>query len=244
MRLRLSMTMRTIRRCAAAAAVLALQMPSAGAWEFAHGNRDNSGFANVATAPARGGSVSVPGLGRFAPGAGPVIAPDGTVYLGTTQGKLIALHADGSPFWSRDITPGQSIVASPAISSDGSVYVIGTRTVRDNRVDPPATITTSTLHQFTSSGGWVNQIAFPEHGPSGPAAFAPPGIWRSGGAEAIMVPAVYRNPVTGGHSVRLIAFSLSGQVLDDNVVINITPQTYGGSCRPGWVDASCLVPLV
>ena len=57
------------------------------------------------TAPAGKGSVSVPGLGYFYPGAGPVIAPDGTVYLGTRQGKLIALHADGKPFWSRDITP-------------------------------------------------------------------------------------------------------------------------------------------
>ena len=229
----------------AVAAVLCLTLAAApaSAWEFAHGDRDNSGFANVVTAPAGKGSVSVPGLGDFSPGAGPVVAPDGTVYLGTTQGKLIALRADGKPFWNREITRGESIVASPAIASDGSVYVIGVKTVRDNRVDPPVTTVTSTLHHFTSSGGWVNQIAFPAHGDSGPAAFGPPNIWRSGAAEAIMVPALYRNKVTGGHSVRLIAFSLSGQVLDDKVVINITPQTYGGSGRPGWVDASCLIPI-
>jgi hypothetical protein len=239
MQLRLSSIM-----IAVVAAALALQVPSAGAWEFAHGDRDNGGFANVATAPAGKGSVSVPGLGQFSPGAGPVIAPDGTVYLGTVQGKLIALHADGSPFWSRDITPGQSIVASPAISSDGSVYVIGVRTVRDNRVDPPVTTVTSTLHHFNNTGAWLNQIAFPAHGESGPAAFGPPNIWRSGSAEAVMVPTLYRNSVTGGHSVRLVAFSLSGQVLDDKVVINITPQTVGGSGRPTWVDASCLVPVI
>ena len=233
---------RSIGACIAIA--IGLAASPAQAWEFAHGNRDNSGFANVVTAPAGKGSVSVPGLGRFSPGAGPVVAPDGTVYLGTTEGKLIALHADGKPFWSRDISPGQSIVASPAISSDGSIYVIGVQTVRDHRVDPPVTTVTSTLHHFNNTGAWLNQIAFPAHGESGPAAFGPPNIWRSGSAEAIMVPALYRNKVTGGHSVRLIAFSLTGQVLDDKVVINITPQTFGGSGRPSWVDASCLVPVL
>jgi hypothetical protein len=233
---------RSIGACIAIAIGLAASPGQA--WEFAHGNRDNSGFANVVTAPAGKGSVSVPGLGRFSPGAGPVVAPDGTVYLGTIGGKLIALHADGKAFWSRDITPGQSIVASPAISSDGSIYVIGTRTVRDHRVDPPVTTVTSTLHHFNNTGAWLNQIAFPAHGEPGPAAFGPPNIWRSGNAEAIMVPTLYRNKVTGGHSVRLIAFSPTGQMLDDKVVVNITPQTVGGSGRPTWVDASCLVPVI
>jgi hypothetical protein len=232
----------TIALCAAGA--IALASTPASAWEFAHGNRDNSGFANVVTAPAGKGSVSVPGLGRFSPGAGPVIAPDGTVYLGTTEGKLIALHADGSAFWSRDIAPGQTIVASPAISSDGSIYVIGVRVVRDNGPDAAVTTASSTLHHFNNTGAWLNQIAFPQHGELGPAAFGPPNIWRSGSAEAIMVPALYRNKVTGGHSIRLIAFSLTGQVLDDEVVMNITPQTVGGSGRPGWVDASCLIPVL
>lgn len=235
-----------VRLIVASAAMIALTVSatSARAWEFAHGDRDNSGFANVVTAPAKKAPITVPGLGRFALGAGPVVAPDGTVYLGTIQGKLIALHADGKPFWTRDISRGQSIVASPAISSDGSIYVIGVRTVRDNRVDPPVTTVTSTLHHFNNSGAWLNQIAFPEHEESGPAAFGPPNIWRSGSAEAIMVPTVYRHKYGGGHTLRLIAFSLTGQVLDDKVVISITPQVLGGSGRPGWVDASCLVPLV
>jgi outer membrane protein assembly factor BamB len=84
-------------------------------WERAHADGANSGFAGVATAPAGRGSVSVPGLGTFAPGAGPVIAPDGTVYLGNEQGKLMSFKPDGTRGWSRDIAPGQSIVASPVI---------------------------------------------------------------------------------------------------------------------------------
>ena len=234
--------MRWIALCAAGAMTLA-STPAA-AWEFAHGNRDNSGFANVNTAPAGKGSVSVPNLGHFSAGSGPVIAPDGTVYLGTIEGTLIALHADGKAFWSRDITRGEGIVASPAISSDGSIYVIGVKTVRDNRVDPPVTTVTSTLHIFNNTGAWLAQIPFPAHGESGPAAFGPPNIWRSGSAEAIMVPTRYQNKVTGGYSVRLIAFSLSGQVLDDKVVSNITFQVTGGSGRPFWQDASCLVPVL
>ena len=227
---------RLIALCAAGA--VALASTPASAWEFAHGNRDNSGFANAVTAPAGKGSVSVPGLGKFAPGAGPVVALDGTVYVGTIEGKLVALHADGSPFWSRDITPGQSIVASPAISSDGSIYVIGVGIERENR--PDARVASATLHHFNNTGAWLGQIAFPQHGEVGPAAFSPPNIWRSGGAEAIMIPAVYRNKVTGGYSVRLIAFSLTGQVLDDKVVKNITPQSFGGTGKPDWQVWSCV----
>ena len=66
--------------------------PAIGAWERFHGDAANRGFADVDTKPAGAGSLSVPGLGTFTPGAGPVIAPDGTVYLGTQEGKLIALQ--------------------------------------------------------------------------------------------------------------------------------------------------------
>jgi hypothetical protein len=216
--------MRSIGACVAIAIGLAAW--PAQAWESAHGDRDNSGFANVTTAPAGKGSVSVPGLGTFAPGAGPVIAPDGTVYLGTTQGKLIALHADGKPFWSREITRGQSIVASPAIASDGSVYVIGVERIRDNRVKPPKETYTSTLHRFTSSGGWLAQIPFPEHQGRGPAALAPPNIWRSGGVEAIMVPVAYQS--RHGRTTHLFALSLEGDILDETTVHGFAFGVLGG----------------
>ena len=66
------------------------------AWEHAHGDDANNSFLDVATAPAKEPAIIVKGLGTFAPGAGPVIGRDGMVYLGTLEGKLIALHADGS----------------------------------------------------------------------------------------------------------------------------------------------------
>jgi hypothetical protein len=223
-----------LSHCCLAIAITLACGNAAVAWEFAHGDRDNAGFANVATVPAGKGSVTVPGLGAFVPGAGPVIAPDGTVYLGTTQGKLIALHADGKPFWSRDITPGQTIVASPAIASDGSIYVIGVETIRDNRVNPPKVTVTSTLHRFNSTGAWLAQIPFPGHGGIGPAAVAPPNIGRFGGIEAIFVPTLYANRLRGKPMVRLVAFDLNGLVLDDVVMLGFAPDITGGSGIGDW----------
>jgi outer membrane protein assembly factor BamB len=51
----------------------------------------------------------------------PAIAPDGTIYVGSTDNKLYALKADGTVKWT--YLTGDQIVASPAIGSDGTVYV-------------------------------------------------------------------------------------------------------------------------
>jgi hypothetical protein len=203
------------------------------AWNSAHSVASNTGYADVATAPATKVPVTVPDLGTFAAGAGPVVAPDGTVYLGNQQGKLIALHADGSAAWSRDITPGHAITASPLVAPNGWIYVIGTMTVTDHRVNPPARVTKSVLNAFVPGGGWVGQFPFPEHDGPG-AAYGPLNLWRSGGNDALMVTATYRNRVTGGYEIRLIAFGLSGQVIGDQKVTTVV-QTVSGS-------ADCVFP--
>lgn len=229
---------RRIASVAFGAGLLLSLLPGTGwCWETAHGPPDSTGFVDVATMPAGKGSVSVPGLGTFWPGAGPAIAPDGTVYLGTTQGTVIALHPDGKAFWSRDVTPGEAIIASPAVGSDGSVYVIGVK-ASDNR----DVAHTSTLHRFTGSGGWVAQMPFPDHGQLGPLAIAPPNIGRFGGAEAIIVPVLYPHKYSGGHVVRLIAFSTDGRVLDDKAIYSITPPVGGGAGWETWEFAFCFFP--
>jgi hypothetical protein len=210
-------------------------------WERFHADGANRGFVNVATAPAGRGSRSFPGLGTFAIGAGPVVAPDGTVYLGTEQGKLLARHADGTPFWSRDLPKGQAIVSSPVVGADGSVYVVGTKTVRDHRVDPPKTIFSSTLHKFTSSGGWISQIPLPEHRGSGGATSAPPNIVSIGGQEIVLVPAVYES---SGIDVRLIGASTAGAVVLDQFVTQEQVSYTAGAGAAGLADFECLTPII
>ncbi|HKP22471.1 MAG TPA: PQQ-binding-like beta-propeller repeat protein, partial [Dongiaceae bacterium] len=90
----------------------------AAAWQTAHGDPDNSSAADVRTARAVAPRATV-SLGEIAPGAGPVIAPDGTVYVGNMDGTLMAFRPDGTPLWSRDIGGYESIVSSPVLGSDG-----------------------------------------------------------------------------------------------------------------------------
>jgi hypothetical protein len=224
---------------ALAGILLAVAFPAGAAWERAHGDGANTGFADVITAPAGKGSRTVPGLGTFAPGAGPVIAPDGTVYIGARQGKLIALRPDGSPFWSRDITRLQEILASPAVGADGSIYVVGVKTVREHFGGKTVTRSESMLHKFTPSGGWVQQIPFPQHGGRGFTS-APPNIWRSGGVEVVMVPAHYKDPNTPSSQLRLVAFSTDGAILADQRVTSFSQTVTGGSGWPSWYLGACL----
>jgi len=55
----------------------------------------------------------------------PVVAPDGTVYAKRKNGWLYALHPNGTLKWSNRIDTAS--YASPAIGSDGTVYVVGNR---------------------------------------------------------------------------------------------------------------------
>lgn len=183
------------------------------AWEHPHGDSANRSFADVETAPAGGGSVSVPGLGSFAPGSGPVIAPDGTVYLGTSEGRLIALRANGSELWAAQLPRLQGIVSSPVVGGDGSIYIVGVSLpVRDHREGRTVVVYRAWLHKFTPSGERLWDIPFPDERntpvPSyGPRLTGPPNVWRSGGEEYVMVPAVYRNY---GREVYVIAFPAQG----------------------------------
>jgi len=61
--------------------------------------------------------------------ASPAVSEEGIVYVGSQDGKLCALGQDGSKLWSFETDgPGElsgSIMASPAIGTDGSIYVVG-----------------------------------------------------------------------------------------------------------------------
>jgi hypothetical protein len=221
-------------------ALIAMALPAA-AWERPHGDGANLNFENVATAKAGSlGSKTVSGLGTFAPGAGPVIAADGTVYLGNKEGEVIALRADGTPYWRRKISGGQHIVASPVIGADGTVYVLGTSHATDHRVDPPVVVYDSALHRFTASGGYLGASPLPQHEHGG-AAVSPPNIWRYQGKEMVIVPASYRH---GNIDVRMIAFDPNGAVVADQIVTTIVPQLFGGNGKPAWMNVVCGLTII
>ena len=50
----------------------------------------------------------------------PAIAPDGTIYFGTFDGKLWAVNPDGSRKWV--FKAGREIKSSPAVGADGTIY--------------------------------------------------------------------------------------------------------------------------
>lgn len=60
-----------------------------------------------------------PELGRFE--CPPAIGMDGTIYLGSTDGKLYAVNPDGTPKW--EFATDAVIYASPIIDEDGTIYI-------------------------------------------------------------------------------------------------------------------------
>jgi hypothetical protein len=217
-----------------AAAILALAAPAL-AWQTAHGAPDNTGTVNVRTARAATPIATNAALGDIAPGAGPVIAPDGTLYLGNMQGTLMSFRPDGAPAWTRDIGGFQSILTSPAIGSDGSIYVIGSAFVRDNTTSPATQKRITELHKFTAGGGWLWHRPFPGTDLSGVLP-ASPNILQLGGSDVVIVPS------GGTYAARLTAFSGdSGAILAHHTVTNRPPSISGGA---SWEDVMCAVVQV
>lgn len=59
--------------------------------------------------------------GAFVGTASPVVAADGTIYVGNSAGTLFAVRADGSLAWQRAV--GGAIEGAPAIAADGAIWV-------------------------------------------------------------------------------------------------------------------------
>jgi hypothetical protein len=216
----------------------AVASSSASAWERPHADGPNSGYAEVQTLPAAA-PITVAGIGTFAPGAGPVIALNGTVYLANQQGQVMSFQPDGTRGWTQQITPGYAITSSPVIDSEGAVYVIGTRTVQNNQVNPPRKQYFAILYKFLPNGIRIWQQDFPREF-DGPTVTAAPNVWRHQGDEALMVPIDYPNRVTGGYDTRLVAFAKDGAVIGNVKVKSVVYQASGSSDVSLW----CLVPPI
>ncbi len=203
--------------------------PEGGVWQHAHGSSANTGFAKVDTAPAASHRPFTY-LGAIAPGANPVVGPNGDVYIGNLQGQLHAFRPDGTPYWTRQINGLHGgIFAAPVVGNDGSIYVVSS--IHDANLKR----NDSFLHKFSPGGAWVFATPFPEHSDftnsaraDRGATTAPPNIWRFNETEAIIIPMLYPGRY-GGKDVRLIGFSTSGAVLGDQLVTpQPSPETTGG----------------
>lgn len=137
-------------------------------WEARHGERDNSGFARVNTALIRHAPLTIPNLGSFADGAGPVTAANGQVFIGNEQGRLFAFEANGTPLWHRDLGGGFVIRTSPVVGTSAqghfTVYVLGTHTFHDHTVSPTVTRAEAKLFAFTETGTLRWDVALPFDG--------------------------------------------------------------------------------
>jgi hypothetical protein len=216
---------RAIGALAACAALMTSSVDLAVAWQTAHGQPDNSGAVAVQTAPAVTPLNTVYGLGGLASGVVPVIAPNGTLYIGNARGKLMTFSADGQPGWSRDVG-SQAIMSAPVLGNDGSVYVVGVATIRDRRTNPPTVTHIAELHKFTSGGGWAWHVPLPTNGVK--VTSASPNMLRMGGQDVVMVPWIQSG---APFNATLTAVTQDGGILASKMVSSFSPQT------TGWSDA-------
>jgi hypothetical protein len=227
------------------------RLPDALAWSHPHGDADNSGFADVVTAPAGpspiNGPIAVRIFGTFAPGVGPVIGNNGLIYIGSEQGRLFAFRPDGTEAWRRLLLNEQSIKASAVIGADGSVYVVGVDSFHDHSVTPPVVRQRSTLYKFSAGGDLLWTTDFPDFYSAFPATegrgytTAPPNIWSFGGTEVIMVPAIYRTSVSV--DLHLEAFSTTGAFLADTIVTQTQETISTEGNTDFWDVLSCIASL-
>lgn len=94
-------------------------------WSQAYLDKENESFnavsSSVPAVPAtRKWGVSVGPLAF----SSPVIGPDGVIYIGNTNGELVAINPEGSERWRLKVA--FSIVSSPAVNPDtGDIFVLG-----------------------------------------------------------------------------------------------------------------------
>ncbi|HVH44285.1 MAG TPA: PQQ-binding-like beta-propeller repeat protein [Labilithrix sp.] len=94
---------------------------------FLYAIAPGDGTSDPDAGPTDGGPSIAPAKVVFSLSVGPiasspVIGGDGTIYVGTTDGKLVAVPGDGAAVrWT--VTTNDTFGSSPALGQDGTVYV-------------------------------------------------------------------------------------------------------------------------
>lgn len=202
-------------------------------WSQFHADGQSQGFRGINSYPAIRPLWSRD-IGSVAHSS-PVISEDGTIYLGTVDGKLVAVNPDGTLKCSVDVSQG-IIQSTPAIGDD-HVYIISTREISENNFS-------STLHQVTSdcNSGW--SYTFPSITPEirGNTS-ASPKILKTERELYIFVPVRSTRPRDTGDNDNvedglneIFVFNQSGDVLDRKTIGGCIHVSGGGSDISGFLS--------
>ena len=220
--------LRSMMLPAFAGALLLPQPVQAEGWSVSRGNPAATGSINIDTSAAQLAQTYRYDIGTFADGSGPVVGTDGRVVLANEQGKIVVTEESGNPVWDRQLNSGFTIKSTPAIASNGNVYVLSSRKYTDHRVSPAVQRVDVEINGFDPGGGWL--FHFPVPAPSGGAiATAPLNIMRApDGAELIVFPIRYRPPASTATILHLYAYTLTGSLAAHVPVSSLVTPIEGG----------------
>lgn len=209
-------------------------------WNRPNANASCDGLVPVETRIAEQPSHVISDIGEIPMAAGPVVAPDGTVYITSTDGTLRAFHANGTLRWSASVGRPFGITTPAVVDEYGSVYVVAYYGAVDHRTNPPTYIDDTILCRFTADGTLVWKAAFPPFSTvrgtrTGVYSNAPPNIWQWGTDEAIVAAATQYTLFGSVYTV--IAFSPDdGAVLGHAELNGPPPPVTGDSDFLGWLS--------
>jgi outer membrane protein assembly factor BamB len=159
----MSNSLRNLIVLVSAAALIGCAAGPASRWSNFHGDSASRGFQPVESGFALSASwISNP---YRISSSSPVIGVDyqgrEIVYIGTTNGRLIALRSeDGTQKWQRSFGPDSSnnrIVGSPSVSARGDIFVITNREAGDGSIS-------STLYKVDQFSNPHWSYSFPDNG--------------------------------------------------------------------------------
>lgn len=136
-------------------------------WRQFQANASNQGSIPLSTGPVTSFKWKIE-VGPVSFGS-PVIGNDGTIYIGNLFAELIAIAPNGTIRWKKTLDQrGSSIPGSPAVDSNGNIYIVTTfqAKVRDHRSGETvySRAAHSKLHSLNPDGTLRWSFTFPFSG--------------------------------------------------------------------------------